>query len=314
MQLENKKHCSCIIGYACINETLARTKPKSQAICVNRGMIKKTFEQRGLPYAGQLALQNLYDLEKIVRWNYAHGIRLYRMSSDMFPWASEYKIEQLPNASKIIDQLNKVGQLVKEYQQRLTFHPGQFNVLVSLSDRVVQNTIKELEFHAAVMDYMQLPQTAYAKINIHLGGAYGDKVASMKRFCKNFMLLSESVRSRLTVENDDKRSMYTVQDLYTGIYQEIQIPIVFDYLHYLCNPGPLSEREAFLLAYNTWPKDIEPIFHVSESKKILEPHAPLHAHADYITKCVDTYSKKVALMLEAKAKELAVQKYQELCC
>ena len=311
MLQSSKQSCDCIIGYACINETLAALKP---AISVNRSMIKKTFQARGLEYAGQLALQNLYDLEKVVRWNYQHHIFLYRMSSDMFPWASEYHISDLPQAEAIIKQLEHIGKLVDEYKQRLTFHPGQFNVLASPSELVVENTVKELEFHAQVMDYMKLPQSTYAKINVHLGGAYGNKVDSMKRFCQNFGKLSQAVRARLTVENDDKVAMYTVQDLYEGVYEQIGIPIVFDYLHYDCNPGALLKKDAFLLAYRTWSEGIEPVFHVSESKQKHDPTAPKRAHADYITECVDTYDKKVSLMIEAKAKELAVQKYKKLCC
>lgn len=312
--LENKKECSQIIGYACINETLARIKPKKNAITVNRGMVKKTFEQRGLKYAGELALLNLLDMEKVIRWNYAHGIYFYRMSSDMFSWASEYRIDDLPQAKQIDQQLQKIGMLAQKFGQRLTYHPGQFNVLLSPSERVVQNTVKELEFHANVMDRMKLPRTPYAKINIHLGGAYNNKHASMKRFCSNFELLSEAVTSRLTVENDDKVSMYTVQDLYDGVYKHIRIPIVFDNLHHECNPGNLSEEDAFLLAYSTWPEDIMPVVHVSQSKQLFDSKAPRHAHSDYVTECFTTYGKKVAIMIEAKAKELAVQKYQELCC
>lgn len=304
---------SSIVGYACINETLAGLRPASTAVKVNRGMIKKTFSQKGLVYAGQLALQNLYDLEKIIRWNYEHDVKLYRMSSDMFPWASEYVITDLPNADKIIKQLQHLGMLAQQYDQRLTFHPGQFNVLVSPDERIVRNTIKELEFHAQVMDYMNLPQSVYAKINIHLGGAYGDKVAAMQRFCLNFKKLSSGLQSRLTVENDDKETMYTVQDLYEGIYQKIKVPIVFDTLHYECNPGYQTMQEAFVQAYETWPDDIEPIIHVSESRQKQDPSAIKRAHADYITTCVDTYGKKVSIMIEAKAKELAVMKYRDLC-
>lgn len=302
---------SCIVGYACINETLAESKP---SIFVNRGMVKKTFLQKGLSYVSELALQNLYDLERIIRWNYQQGIYFYRMSSDMFPWSSEYTIDQLPQAELIKLQLKSVGLLAEQFGQRLTFHPGPFNVLASPNHQVVINTIKELEFHAQVMDLIGLPRSVYAKINIHLGGAYGDKEAAMTRFCHNFDKLSDAVKSRLTVENDDKVSMYTIQDLYDGIYKQIHIPLVFDTLHHKCHPGHLTEEKAFLLAYSTWPQDIMPIVHVSESRKIQDVSAPVHAHADYVQHCFAGYGKKVAVMLEAKAKEKAVLRYQTLCC
>ena len=312
--MENKKSCTCIVGYACINETLSNKRPKSESVSVNRGMVKKTFLERGIEYAGLLALQNLYDLEKIVHWNFENEIFLYRMSSDMFPWSSEYEIDDLAQKIKIKEQLQKVGALAKSYNQRLTYHPGQFNVLVSLDDRVVNNTIKELSFHASVMDLMNLPRSPYAKINIHLGGAYGDKLAAMDRFCKQFERLPDSVKARLTVENDDKKSMYTVQDLCDGIYKKIGIPIVFDSLHYQCHPGNLSKKESFLLSLSSWPLDVEPIVHVSQSKKTEDSSAPERAHACYVMQCLDTYGKKVSIMIEAKKKELAAIKYKSLCC
>lgn len=297
-----------VVGYPCINNTLADIKPVSEAIRVNRGMIKKTFKSKGLEYAGELAMQNLSDLEKVIEWNYAHNIQLYRMFSDMFPWSSEYTIDKLPQSKDIIKQLKHVGKLAKKYKQRLTFHPGQFDVLASPNKDVVKKTLHDLEFHGSIMDYMNLPKTVYSKINIHVGGSYGDKEAALERFCTNFKKLSLSVRKRLTVENEDKESLYTVQELYDGVYKKIGIPIVFDNLHHDLHPGELSEKEAFLLAYKTWPKDIEPIVHIAQKKR-----SKKYTHADYVTICFDTHRKKVAIMLEAKGKEKAVLKYVKNC-
>lgn len=308
--MSNNKKSRVVIGYPCINNTLAAEKPASKAIRVNRGMIKRTFQEKGVEYAGEVALLNLYDLEQIVEWNYQHEIYLYRMFSDMFPWSSEYVLEDLPQAKEIKKQLKHVGALAKKYKQRLTFHPGQFDVLASPTQSVIEKTIHDLEFHAAIMDVMGLEKSVYSKINIHIGGAYGDKEKAIARFCENFKKLSLSVRKRLTVENEDKESLYTVQELYDMVYQEIGIPIVFDNLHHSLHPGDLSEKEAFLLAYKTWPKDIEPIVHVAQKKG----GSGKFTHADYVTQCFDTHGKKVAIMLEAKAKEVAVQKYKKTCC
>merc|ERR1711991_418519 len=112
---------------------------------------------------------------------------------------------------------------------------------------------------------MNLTRTPFNKINIHIGGAYGDKEKSMERFCKNFERLPDSVKTRLTVENDDKASMYSVKDL-MYIHERIGIPIVFDYHHHKFGTGGLTEQEALELAISTWPKDIKPIVHYSESK------------------------------------------------
>ena len=104
-------------------------------------------------------------------------------------------------------------------------------MLVSTRQHVVENTITDLTTHGEVFDLLGLSRTPYNKLNIHCNGVYGDKVSAMDRFCKNFERLSESVQTCLTVENDDKVSMYSVKDL-MYIHERIDIPIVFDYHHH----------------------------------------------------------------------------------
>ena len=198
-------------GYACINMSLQAQKPR---VTCNRGMIQRTFKAKGLPYASELALQNSADLIKHVTWNHAHGIKVFRVTSCMFPWHSEYDLTQLPDYEQIAANLALAGQLARNYGQRLSTHPGQFNVLTSKEERVVLNAIDELDKHGIVFDLMGLPRTPGAKINIHIGGAYGDRQAAMDRWCKNYERLSESARSRLTVENDDKQALYSTKMLY----------------------------------------------------------------------------------------------------
>jgi UV DNA damage endonuclease len=136
----------------------------------------------------------------------------------------------------------------------------------------------------------------------------------MKRFCENFHRLPDSVKSRLTVENDDKASMYSVVDLYEGVYKVIGIPIVFDYHHHRFCDGGLSEEDALEVAISTWPTDIVPVVHYSESrsKEQLDESIRPQAHSDYVLDYIDTYDNRVDIMVEAKAKELAVIKYKEL--
>ena len=199
----------------------------------------------------------------------------------------------------------------EEYGQRITSHPGPFNVLTSPHEHVVKNCVSDLTDHGDVFDMMNLSRTRYNKINIHIGGAYGDKESAMKRFCENFELLPDSVKSRLTVENDDKATMYSVRDLYDGVYTRIGIPIVFDYHHHTFNTGGLSEQEALELAMSTWPKGITPMVHYSESKRLHEGNDKLkeQAHSDYINDLPNLYGNKVDVMVEAKAKELSILPY-----
>lgn len=297
-----------MLGYACINEEL-----KAQGITTNRGMRKKTFDQKGIDYAAELALKNCQDLLKILQWNNERNIKFFRMSSNLFPWFSEYNMSDLPHYEEFVDILGRIGLFVNENKIRLTFHPDHFNKLGSPKDNVVQNTINDLNMHGIIMDYMGLQYTPYNKINIHVGATYGNKIATAMRFCNNFHLLHNNVKCRLTVENDDKASLFSVRDLFDLIYLEIGIPIVFDYHHHQFCTGGLTQAEAFELAYNTWPPHIPPVVHYSESRR--EEHSDqkirAQAHSDFVRNLVDIYGSDAYIMFEAKAKEQALLRYRQ---
>jgi len=298
------------LGYACINMTLSEKKPK---VTTNRSMIKRTFLEKGTDYAAELSLLNCRDLVEIIRWNVENDIKFFRLSSNIFPWASEYQIEDLPTYQKIKTILSGCGHYARQNGVRLTSHPGPFNVLVSPNEKVIQNTLIDLTNHGKVFDLLGLDRTPYNKINIHCNGVYGDKQSAMDRFCKNFELLPESVQTRLTVENDDKASMYSVKDL-MYIHERIGIPIVFDYHHHKFCTGDLNEQEALELAMSTWPEGITPVVHYSESKALHESNEKLkpQAHSDYINSLPDTYGNKVDIMVESKAKELAILPHMKI--
>ena len=140
-----------------------------------------------------------------------------------------------------------------------------------------------------------------------MGGTHGDKMACLERFATNFQSLSKSVKSRLTVENDDKESLYTVKDL-MYLYEKAGIPIVFDYHHHKCQKDPMTEEHALKLAVSTWPKDIIPVVHYSESKALHENNSKIkpQAHSDYFTGFPNLYELDLDIMLECKMKELAL--------
>ena len=299
------------IGYACINTGFSE-RPKSQRITTNRTMIKKTFDAKGIHYASELTLSNVTDLMEIVKWNEENGIKFFRMSSEMFPWASHYNIDDMPHIKEISKKLKEVGDFAKEHNHRLTFHPGPFNKLASPKENVVKNTIIDLEIHGKIMDLMGLPRTHWAKINIHVGAAYGDKPTALATFCKNVERLSPAVRSRLTVENDDKASLYSTKDLYEGVYKQTGIPIVFDYHHHKFCTGGQTEKEALELACSTW-GDIIPVVHYSESAREEQNNSKIkeQKHSDLIYNKINTYNNNINIMIEAKRKELAVLKYKK---
>tara|TARA_R110002074_G_scaffold33472_6_gene93196 strand:- start:2895 stop:3827 length:933 start_codon:yes stop_codon:yes gene_type:complete len=295
------------LGYCCINLTL-----KPDNVSTNRGMIKKTFNEKGLPYASELALKNLHDLLTILKWNVENDIRIFRFSSSLFPWMSEYDFTQLPDYPQIKVKLIEIGDFVLSNDLRVGFHPGQYCVLPSPTEKVVINTINDLDKHSQILDLMGLPKCHKYSLNIHVGGSYGDKEATLKRFVENFDRLSSSTKSRLVIENDDKASQYSVVDLYEGLYKHINIPITFDFFHHLFCTGDLSQDEAAMLAKSTWPSHIRPLAHFSSSRKLHEDVLVMErSHADYLYDNIPEVGMHFDIEIEAKAKELALFHYIE---
>jgi len=296
------------LGYACINETL-----QAQKITCNRGMIKRTFKAKGVPYASELALSNVHALKKIIEWNGTHGIKVYRMTSCLFPWFSEYDIFTMPDIDAIADTMSEAGEMAMSGGQRLSFHPGPFNCLASPNEGVVLKTIAELDAHSIQMDLMGLPQSPQAKINIHIGGAYGEHDKALDRFCRNFDRLLPSTRSRLTVENDDRASLFSTKMLYDGVSSRIGIPIVFDSHHHELGPQDASYKEAFYMARETWQnRGIKQQCHHSNSKKHYEDGTVrASAHSDWYYTPFESFGEDVDVVLECKRKERALLKYRE---
>ena len=299
-----------MIGYACINMAL-----REQEIFTNRTMRKATLEREGPPFLSSIIQQNLEDLLFILKSNEENDLRFFRISSEIFPFYSHpimgYEIEDLPDSQKILSLLSSIGSFATKHGHRLTTHPGPFNVLASAREEVVFKTIRDLNCHSKMFDYMGFEPSHYNKINIHVGGAYGDKKSALARFCANFDRLSDSCKKRLTVENDDRANLYSTKDLYEGVYRVIGIPIVFDYHHHKFNTGDQTEQEALELAISTWKEGVIPVVHYSESKTLHageERETP--AHSDLVYGPMNHYHNSVDVMVEAKHKERAIETLQ----
>ncbi len=294
-------------GYACINMHLQ----KNFKVTTNRGMIKRTFKAKGIKYASELAEHNTKNILPILKWNRANNIEVFRLTSCLLPWGSEYEIEDLPDFQKIKQNLEAAGNYAKENNIRLSFHPGPFNILTSPKPHVVNSSIIDLRMHGKLMDLMGMPRNRWAKINIHIGATYGDKQSAIDRWCKNYDLLPDNVKCRITLENDDKASMYSAKDLYQ-VYERLGVPIVFDYHHHKFCTGDQTEEEALKLAASTW-GDVRPTCHYSESKALNEGlNVKPQAHSDYIFQEVKDYGLDLDVVFEAKAKEQAILKYREI--
>jgi UV DNA damage endonuclease len=294
------------VGYACINMTLGKT-----GVTTNRGCIQRTFKSKGLPYVSQLALSNVKDLHKIVKWNEENGFKFYRISSGLFPWMTEYNFDDLPDWPEIQKVLLSIGDYATKHGQRLEFHPSHFTILASPNQKTVTTSMKELEQHSRIFDEMGLPPSHWNCINIHVGGAYGDKEAATQRWCDNFLKLSDNCRKRVVVENDDKANMYSVRDLHKMIWKKVRVPITFDIFHHTFCTGDMKAENAAELARSTW-KTAPLVIHWSSSMKNYEySDCKSVAHANYIYDEFNDWGTDGWFMCESKAKELSVLEYWE---
>jgi UV DNA damage endonuclease len=229
------------------------------------------------------------------------------MSSDMFAFMGFYEFKDLPRFDMIKFKLADLGKYIRDNDIRVSFHPGPFDVLASENPAVVDKTIIDLDRHAQIFDMMGLEASTYYPINIHINTTKPSRELASGRFCDNFWRLSDTCRARLTVENDDSQSQYSVKMLYDMVYTKIGIPIVFDQHHFNYGPQDQTMEEALRLAVSTW-KTV-PITHMSSSRRTEDEKAVVTAHADYIYERIETFDLQFDVEIEAKAKDLAVFKY-----
>jgi len=264
------------LGYACINTTL-----RTDGIFCSRSLIKRTFT---LEKASELALQNCRDLLTILKWNLAHDIFVFRISSELFPRYTcsghRYHFTQLKDHVQISHVLNQCGEFAYEHGMQLSFHPGQYNVLCSPRPEVVENTIADLEYHSLLCDLIDQNDLLQMDINIHVGATYGgDYEGTANTFNNNFLLLSERLQNRLTVENCDKPcpgSGWSVEMLYNFIHKRIGIPITWDIHHsHFSRPEYMTLQDEYQLARSTWGSK-KMMIHYSESaddNKLVRGHS-----------------------------------------
>ena len=255
----------------------------------------------------KLCLANAESLLESLKFCNSHSIGCFRISSTILPIKTHplvgYSVEDLPDADNIIESFKKCGRFAAECQIRTVFHPDQFVVLNSPRADVVAKSIQDLEYHAEVSGWVNADV-----INIHGGGGYGDKSAALSAFVRNLQRLSPAVRSRLTVENDDK--IFTPSEL-LPICRSEGLPLVYDVHHHRCLPDKLTINQATISAIQTWNR--EPLFHLSSPREGWSGPSP-NRHHDYIDaadfpKCWRDLNLTVEV--EAKAKELAIARLQE---
>jgi UV DNA damage endonuclease len=283
------------LGYACINTKLDAPNRTCR--------LKNATPEKIL----ELASANVEALQPIFAWNAAHGIEVFRLTSDLIPFGS-HPINTVSWWRILKPQFARLGEFIVNNRLRVSMHPGQFTILNSLRREVVANSVKELEYHTAVLDALGVDNSH--KIVIHLGGIYQDKRESLSRFIDNCKRLDSRIRARLVIENDER--CYTVADA-LGAAKAIGVPVVFDVFHHIWNPAleALPVRSIIELAAKTWRKrDGRVKIHYSNQW----PGGPPGAHSKSINvgkflRFYDTIDDlELDIMLEVKDKQQSVLK------
>lgn len=290
------------LGYACLNTILRNKKPADEAVFCSRTCRIETIKKNGIEWVKDLGRRNIEDMLKIIEWNEENNIRFMRLSSEMFPFAShELYGYSLDYCAPI---LAEVGALANKYGHRLTVHPGQYTQLGSPRDSVIKASIRELEYHAQMLNLMGIGPDGV--MIIHGGGVYGDKEAALARIRKTVEKdLPQDVRDRLVLENDEL--CYNAADL-LPICEDLDIPLVFDYHHDTLNPSSDLTPSEIIARTNVIfsRRGIKPKQHLSEPREGAVTVMERRAHADRCQRLPEALPDDMDLMIEAKDKEQAV--------
>jgi len=312
------------LGLVCISEQL---KDINKEIAF-RTMTRKRFNDLTKLHNRDYAIQELSEriltnievtgivIDHCASKNISH----YRLTCAGFPLITDPTLdltfEKLHNYQIIEQNLQSLGRKIKQSGVSVGSHPDQFNVLASLNTDSVNKTIAELNFQSSIIDKMELPNDLSVPVNIHVNASPSNKKASLTeqiadvgdRFYNGFRQCNDSVRNRLTIENEDK-GFFSVQNIllfrqYLIDTYDVAIPICYDNLHDVCNNTCNNDVETNMnLCLETWPEDIEPVFHWSEGKP-----DKMRSHRDYYT---DNFFPPMAYRsikweCEVKAKDYAI--------
>jgi UV DNA damage endonuclease len=293
------------LGLCCLHLGLEEQGHKFQTMTYKR--FSELTRMVAIETLSMRYINNLTVLQRILRACAEKGW-CYRANTDIFPLmtlaSANIVYNDLPR-SKVLDRMFlECAKVVTSSNLRISCHPDQYNVLASDNAEAVDRTIVELNHHGWVMDLLGAEKSYASPINIHINASKGDVGELTERFMRNFDRLSDSVKARLVVENEDK-GIWNVSNI-LKFHAATNIPITFDYLHHTCNNDGMSEEAAFNLCASTWGSHT-PLFHYCES---LPNQSNPRKHADYPTAVPNTYGLTVDLDYEFKMKDKALRRYR----
>ncbi|MFF2885649.1 UV DNA damage repair endonuclease UvsE [Paenibacillus sp. NPDC057967] len=310
-------------GFVAMSTLLENASP-------SRTMTYKTLSnlddrEAGLRRLERIAEENLTSTLRILKHSHAHDIAMYRFSSKLIPLATHEGVADWDAYSPLVSSFRDIGEYVKKTGMRVSFHPDHFCVFSTPRPEVLAKSEQDLEHHVRMLELMELDERS--KCNIHIGGAYGDKAVSGARFIEQFGALSERIKHRMTLENDDKT--FNVSETLAAA-ESVGVPMVLDIHHHAVNTGGIQEDELY---NGLWPRimrtwelergrlglakhsDLPPKIHASSPKSLSDPRG----HADYVEpepllqflKAAARECPAVDCMLEAKSKDAALLRLME---
>lgn len=260
----------------------------------------------------KITRKNLESTLRILRYNKAYNIKVYRLTSKLVPLATHPEVINWNYVEDFRDEFTEIGDFVKENDFRISAHPDHFTLINSPAKKVLQDSIRDLDYHVNIYEAMGLTDYKY-KLVMHVGGQYKDKKVAIERFKENFVKLPDRIRKRITVENDDKS--FTAAEV-LGICNELKIPMVIDIHHHNCVNNGEKLEELLPSVFDTWNGEyFKPKIHFSSPKNCKD----FRSHADFIdlkefTDFLETV-KKVGrdfdVMLEVKNKDSALLKLSD---
>lgn len=287
------------LGYVALSKTLDNLTTSSTITYTN--YLNKNYTVDKLI---EITNNNLEALKDILKYNVKNDIHFYRLTSKLVPLTTHDKVD-FDYIKPLKDKYEEIGKIINTYDLRVDTHPDQYAVLNSMDKRIVKNTIEILEYHYKILSALNIKNKI---IILHVGSSACGKKASITRFINNFNKLPEHLKKCIAVENDDK--IFNIKDV-LFLCKKINVPMVLDYHHYICNNDGEELEDFAKEILDTW-ENITPKIHFSSPKSNLKKE--FRSHHDYIDsnefikfiEILKTYNKNIDIMLEAKAKDEAL--------
>ena len=289
------------LGYVALSKALDDVTTSSTMTYTN--YINKNYNTSKLL---EITKNNLDSLYEIIKYNVKNNFHFYRLTSKLVPLATHDKVD-FDYITPFLDEYKKIGKLINDNNIRVDTHPDQYAVLNSMDSKIVKNTVEILEYHYKIMDAIGIKDKI---IILHVGSSACGKKASITRFINNFNKLPDHIKKCIAVENDDK--VYNIKDV-LELCQKINVPMVLDYHHFICNNEKEDINDYLKEILDTWCEKL-PKMHFSSPKSKLKKE--FRSHSDYINKecfikfinILKKQDKDIDIMLEAKAKDDAVSR------